>query len=604
MIFIIYLNLFYKMTGKNRMPEKLVEIKKGQTGTGILIESDGYVSKDLTENNRKIIKEAFDSSENGEWNIPNPFVLDVVLQKFGIQNANGRIYPEAVLKREVEKYQARIRDHRALGECYTPDVMILCESGWKELKDVTEDDNVLTLNTNTNNIEIQKVSRKIEYDYNGDMVCIEGKSISDKVTPNHGYPIYNKEGVFSAFYTANDIFNHEVKDQSHSFIPKQGNWCGTSEDFFMLKGVKSPNKTMLKKHPYCMEDKKIPMTTFMKFMGIYLSEGHSSKFGNDVKIYDIEPNVCDMIAGLMIELGLEYTINVSKTGRHTFRISDPRLHAYTKPLGDDNSVYIPFELKQQSKDNLTALYDWFILGRDKVRHYKKNKSARLNNEVFTESKQLALDLNEIQFKIGYCGDYRIEEDNTNMYFTFRTLSNGAYLDDKFIKLEKVPYSGKVMCIEVPNHTFYVMSNGKCHWSKNCNHPAESTIDLGRISHNIIECHWEKHTLVGKIEFNLTEGFRRYGICSSLGDTCANLILNGYKIGVSSRGIGSVKSVLGKTIVDDDFELLCWDIVSDPSTPNAYIGEKEELQQYVENKENDSNKSKLNEKIGKLKKILQ
>ena len=36
-----------------------------------------------------------------------------------------------------------------------------------------------------------------------------------------------------------------------------------------------------------MEDKKIPMTTFMKFMGIYLSEGHSSKFGNDVKIYDI-----------------------------------------------------------------------------------------------------------------------------------------------------------------------------------------------------------------------------------------------------------------------------------------------------------------------------
>ena len=140
------------MTGKNRMPEKLVEIKKGQTGTGILIESDGYVSKDLTENNRKIIKEAFDSRENGEWNIPNPFVLDVVLQKFGIQNANGRIYPEAVLKREVEKYQARIRDHRALGECYTPDVMILCESGWKELKDVMEDDNVLTLNTNTNNI--------------------------------------------------------------------------------------------------------------------------------------------------------------------------------------------------------------------------------------------------------------------------------------------------------------------------------------------------------------------------------------------------------------------------------------------------------------------
>ena len=54
------------MTVKNKIPEKLVEIKKGQTGTGILIESDGYVSRDLTENNKKMIKEAFEARENGE----------------------------------------------------------------------------------------------------------------------------------------------------------------------------------------------------------------------------------------------------------------------------------------------------------------------------------------------------------------------------------------------------------------------------------------------------------------------------------------------------------------------------------------------------------
>ena len=44
------------MSLKNRIPEKLVEIKKGQTGVGLLIESDGYVSADMTENNKKIIK--------------------------------------------------------------------------------------------------------------------------------------------------------------------------------------------------------------------------------------------------------------------------------------------------------------------------------------------------------------------------------------------------------------------------------------------------------------------------------------------------------------------------------------------------------------------
>lgn len=137
----------------------------------------------------------------------------------------------------------------------------------------------------------------------------------------------------------------------------------------------------------------------------------------------------------------------------------------------------------------------------------------------------------------------------------------------------------------------------------CNHPSDSTIDLGRISHNIIELHWEGDTVVGKMELNISEGFRRSGICSTLGDTVANLLLNGYKIGVSSRAVGSVEQKMGVLMVGEDLELLCWDVVSDPSTPNAWIGDKEELQQYVESNEVNVNKTSLNEKINKLKNIL-
>lgn len=135
----------------------------------------------------------------------------------------------------------------------------------------------------------------------------------------------------------------------------------------------------------------------------------------------------------------------------------------------------------------------------------------------------------------------------------------------------------------------------------CNHPSDSVIDLGRISHNIIELHWEGRTLVGKIELNLSQGYVRHGICSTLGDTVANLLLNGYKIGVSSRGVGSVENKYGKMIVGDDFEIICWDVVCDPSTPNAYIGKMEELQQYVETKEHMGDV--ITEKINKIKKIL-
>ena len=84
---------------------------------------------------------------------------------------------------------------------------------------------------------------------------------------------------------------------------------------------------------------------------------------------------------------------------------------------------------------------------------------------------------------------------------------------------------------------------------------------------------------------------------------ANLLLNGIKIGVSSRGVGSVEQKLGQYIVGDDFELICWDVVSDPSTPGAWVGQAEELQQYVENDMTKDTKSIVNEKISKIKSIL-
>lgn len=119
-----------------------------------------------------------------------------------------------------------------------------------------------------------------------------------------------------------------------------------------------------------------------------------------------------------------------------------------------------------------------------------------------------------------------------------------------------------------------------------NHPDEVSIDLGRIALNIIELHWEGHTLVGKLEVVTSEGFRRTGICSTIGDQAANLLLNGLKIGVSSRGIGSVEQRMGSLIVGDDYEIVCWDFVSDPSTPQAWVaGPGEEVNpMWVESKQ--------------------
>ena len=118
--------------------------------------------------------------------------------------------------------------------------------------------------------------------------------------------------------------------------------------------------------------------------------------------------------------------------------------------------------------------------------------------------------------------------------------------------------------------------------------------------NIIELHWEGRTLVGKLELLTSPGFRKYGIISNQEDQAANLLLSGIKIGVSSRGLGTVTNKMGVLYVSDDYEIVCWDIVGDPSTPQAWITPEDNIpQQYIESKENDGSKSKLFEDLEKF-----
>jgi len=120
-----------------------------------------------------------------------------------------------------------------------------------------------------------------------------------------------------------------------------------------------------------------------------------------------------------------------------------------------------------------------------------------------------------------------------------------------------------------------------------NHPSSSLIDLDRVSHTILETWWEGKTLMGKIKILTSPGWKKMGIVSCKGDQAAMLILNGVTLGISSRGVGSLKQVKGQNIVQDDFELVCFDLVSSPSTPGAYvfqdINDKDKFNETVEEK---------------------
>jgi len=93
------------------------------------------------------------------------------------------------------------------------------------------------------------------------------------------------------------------------------------------------------------------------------------------------------------------------------------------------------------------------------------------------------------------------------------------------------------------------------------HPESSVINLKNASHNIKELYWDGNDLMGQIEVLPTPS----------GNILKELFNNKITVGISSRGMGSVKPLgEGRVEVDDDFELLCWDFVSTPSTHGAFM----------------------------------
>ena len=71
---------------------------------------------------------------------------------------------------------------------------------------------------------------------------------------------------------------------------------------------------------------------------------------------------------------------------------------------------------------------------------------------------------------------------------------------------------------------------------------------------------------------------RDGIVTMIGDKIVEYLKRGIKLGISSRGVGTLKEVNGKNVVQSDFELICFDLVGTPSTPGAYLfPNKNELQ---------------------------
>lgn len=568
----------------------------------MIANNDKYIISEFYE--FKVDKDLITESEK----TGKALVMTGILQKADQLNRNGRVYPYAILKREADKYMELVENNTAGGELdhpdchYLPDSQILTESGWKLLSEIDEDEKILTLNTDTNKIEIQKIDKKIDSAYKGDIYHIHGRNIDVKVTPNHRFLVHDRNGK-PKYITAEEISNTNTSKLS---IPKKGIWEGEDFKNFTLKGINnfkhnSPSSFIEKNS----EDITIKAEDWFEFMGWFLSDGSASGVvsgkSEDTNQYTVKitqkkeaskKNIEDLYNKLPFS---KRKVNY-KGGKVDYVFTDKRLHSYLIKLGATSNKYIPTEIKQASPRLLQIMLDAFLLGDGRNIDSKSTNGKKYNKKsVFSTSKRLIEDLHEVLIKTGGSGNIseyqpidriiketkvvdrevdngdgtlsivredievlrEIKSENSQLQYNLNISSTDKiYLDKRFVSVDKIKGDDRVYCVRVKNGNFYTMRNGKSHWTGN-----SAVVSLANVSHRVTEMWWQGKDLYGKVL--IAED-------TPAGKILKGLIKAGFMLGISSRGVGSVKNSNNQDIVQEDFELIAFDFVSSPSTPGAYL----------------------------------
>ena len=119
------------------------------------------------------------------------------------------------------------------------------------------------------------------------------------------------------------------------------------------------------------------------------------------------------------------------------------------------------------------------------------------------------------------------------------------------------YPEEILNREVRNYQKFIQENRAL---GECDHPDSSVVELKNASHIVREAYMDGGVCYGTVELLDTPS----------GKILQSLVESGVTLGISSRGVGSTRRDGDYDVVQDDFQLICWDFVSEPSTPNAFM----------------------------------
>ena len=160
-------------------------------------------------------------------------------------------------------------------------------------------------------------------------------------------------------------------------------------------------------------------------------------------------------------------------------------------------------------------------------------------------------------------DWTLFEYTPDMVNESRERNNGKVMMKGVLqKADTLNQNGRVYPLpvlerEVRNYQKFIKENRAL---GECDHPDSSVVELKNASHIIREAWMDGDVCFGSVEL----------LDTPAGKILQSLVESGVTLGISSRGVGSTKREGDNQIVQDDFQLICWDFVSEPSTPGAFV----------------------------------
>lgn len=348
--------------------------------------------------------------------------------------------------------------------CMADDTEVLAKTGWKLLKDVVIGEEILTLNPETNQAEYQPLQDKQSYYYNGDLLHFSSKSIDQLVTPEHRMWTAKKkrrvEVGGKGWETKQKGVQRQPKDYFQFGFEKAGDIFG-KWNYYVNRKVNWEGVNTLGDWVYCgkycfrVED-------YVKFIGCWLGDGSAYVAqGGDyiIKLAVVtKQGKRNYFRNLLERMGVKY-----HETQYGFSFQNKQLCQYLLPLAGAKTKYIPTKLKQLPPSLLEHLIEGML-----------HSDGNLETQTYgSSSYQLISDFQEICLKAGYHCTQWEKTDWSPLTETVSTqykarVCKSRVTPNKLLpkNMRKVPYSGMVYDVTVPNHVFLSRRNGRASWTGN------------------------------------------------------------------------------------------------------------------------------------------